>query len=1029
MVSHRSTRLIQQYILIFLLAVGGKATAQSWASYEADICTSDNRRTWKAHHYAPVFSNWMDSCENTKGNPNNIHPWRKPNYCINKGLLGVEGVWVIEDSDCDVTLNTSGVSVDGFIEEQPVWGMADTHAHLFSQLGFGKKFFHGDTFHRHGAHKALESCADNHAIDILGTFAAGETHTVGGFPELESWPKWDAITHQQAYWQWLKRAYQGGLRLMVSLAVTNEHICKHSNHEGSCYEMHSVDEQLAAAYGLEEYIRDNDGGWLQIAESSAEARDIINQGKFALVLGIEVDSLFGCYEAGASCSEGKLLHDLDRYYDLGARHFFPVHLYDNQFGGAALYNSLIFGTANFFATGEVFDTENCTDDGYEYQDHIDLSGNAHCNQKGLTETGRFLIQAMMKRGLVIDVDHMSRKMLDATLTLAEAYDYPLVAGHTGFTELSIGSKNAESQKSPEQLCRIKKLNGLVAPILQQGKISETKTYIRSANPNILDDCGQCSSGNCKLIDGIDASIPVRNSCSASSRSFAQAYLYAVDAMRPANDNVVDSIHAVPFGSDVNGLVDLPAPRFGGDACGGEQSSETHPITYPFTPHGGIGQFYQQESGEHRYNYNFEGMAHIGLLPDFVEDLKRVGVSDEDLEPLFNSAEAYLRLWEKAERAVTLPAFGASTDSGQWNENHIREMADLNGDGIKDIIGFGQSAVYTSLGKDDGTFEPAKNVYSSFTYDRGWRVDQHLRLMADVNGDGWDDLVAFWSDEVYTLIAKGDGTVSIHQQATEQFTFSSGWRTDKHSRLMADVNGDGRADIVGFYEDGVYTALAKSDNTFEEAIKASDSFGYYRGWRVSDHVRLVNDVNNDGMADIVGFGETGMYTALSNGDGTFAPAFQGSASFGNNRGWRNDRHIRDIQDVNGDSYADIVAAYDDSVYFAYGNGDGTFQSPTRIVNQFAYDQGWRHGDHLRFFADINNDGLSDVIGTANAGLYVAITQADGQLSTIKLITENFGVNQGWQVETHPRKITTLNNKVYIVGFGEQGVKTYAINRWN
>jgi len=41
-------------------------------------------------------------------------------------------------------------------------------------------------------------------------------------------------------------------------------------------------------------------------------------------------------------------------------------------------------------------------------------------------------------------------------------------------------------------------------------------------------------------------------------------------------------------------------------------------------------------------------VHIGMLPELIEDVRRDGVSDADLEPLFRSAEAYIRMWEKAE---------------------------------------------------------------------------------------------------------------------------------------------------------------------------------------------------------------------------------------------------------------------------------------------------------------------------------------------------------------------------------------------
>ena len=41
----------------------------------------------------------------------------------------------------------------------------------------------------------------------------------------------------------------------------------------------------------------------------------------------------------------------------------------------------------------------------------------------------------------------------------------------------------------------------------------------------------------------------------------------------------------------------------------------------------------------------------------------------------------------------------------------------------------------------------------------------------------------------------------------------GWRVEKHPRLLADVNGDGRADIVGFGDNATYVSLGKRNGTF------------------------------------------------------------------------------------------------------------------------------------------------------------------------------------------------------------------------
>jgi len=43
------------------------------------------------------------------------------------------------------------------------------------------------------------------------------------------------------------------------------------------------------------------------------------------------------------------------------------------------------------------------------------------------------------------------------------------------------------------------------------------------------------------------------------------------------------------------------------------------------------------------------MVHLGLVAELIEDVRRDGVTDEELEPLFKSAEGYIRVWEKSER--------------------------------------------------------------------------------------------------------------------------------------------------------------------------------------------------------------------------------------------------------------------------------------------------------------------------------------------------------------------------------------------
>jgi hypothetical protein len=49
-----------------------------------------------------------------------------------------------------------------------------------------------------------------------------------------------------------------------------------------------------------------------------------------------------------------------------------------------------------------------------------------------------------------------------------------------------------------------------------------------------------------------------------------------------------------------------------------------------------------------YDISLDGVVHIGMLPDFVEELRVLGLTNADLEPLWHGAEAYIRTWENAE---------------------------------------------------------------------------------------------------------------------------------------------------------------------------------------------------------------------------------------------------------------------------------------------------------------------------------------------------------------------------------------------
>src|SRR3954452_25575411 len=178
--------------------------------------------------------------------------------------------------------------------------------------------------------------------------------------------------------------------------------------------------------------------------------------------------------------------------------------------------------------------------------------------------------------------------------------------------------------------------------------------------------------------------------------------------------------------------------------------------------------------------------------------------------------------------------------------------------------------------------PALNNFGANAAAGGWvRQDQYPRVLGDVNGDGRADIVGFGFSATYTAFGQANGTFAAPILASNIFgsgAVAGGWFSeDQSTRLLGDVNGDGRADIVGFGFSATYTALGQADGTFAAPIVASNVFGsgaVAGGWVSQDQAtRLLGDVNGDGRADIVGFGFAGTYPALGQADGTFeTPAF-------------------------------------------------------------------------------------------------------------------------------------------------------------
>ena len=361
-----------------------------------------------------------------------------------------------------------------------------------------------------------------------------------GAPSFNGWPQWTSTIHQQVYYKWLERAWRGGLRLMVMSAVTNETLCKTTvhlqNYDGTfptdcTNSMLEIDTQINAAKAFEAWLDSQSGGpgtgWFRIVTSPAEASNVIKSGKLAVILGIEVDNLFNCHvgaDTGTAkegtvfpfepttnppstliaCTPDFIQQQVKHYYDMGVRHFFPIHNFDNAYGGPAAWQDSI-NVGNEVGEGEYYKTENCVADSFGFwlksgsenlkvgilnflgfnldQPPVYPNGAggtyATCNQLGLTPLGQTLINAMMDYGMIIDIDHMSRHSIDATLEIAAARNYAgIAASHVQFfdmytQEFTDNFGRHERMRTKDQLAKIKNLGGLIS-VMTKDDVQDTE---------------------------------------------------------------------------------------------------------------------------------------------------------------------------------------------------------------------------------------------------------------------------------------------------------------------------------------------------------------------------------------------------------------------------------------------------------------------------------------------------------------------------------------------------------------------------
>ena len=93
------------------------------------------------------------------------------------------------------------------------------------------------------------------------------------------------------------------------------------------------------------------------------------------------------------------------------------------------------------------------------------------------------------------------------------------------------------------------------------------------------------------------------------------------------------------------------------------------MQYPFKSFDGGVTLARQKSGERVFDINTDGVAHYGLYPDWIEDLRMIA-GDEIINDMARGAEAYLQMWE---RTVGVPRTHCLTPKGGFKATGFRRI--------------------------------------------------------------------------------------------------------------------------------------------------------------------------------------------------------------------------------------------------------------------------------------------------------------------------------------------------------------------
>jgi hypothetical protein len=283
--------------------------------------------------------------------------------------------------------------------------------------------------------------------------------------------------------------------------------------------------------------------------------------------------------------------------------------------------------------------------------------------------------------------------------------------------------------------------------------------------------------------------------------------------------------------------------------------------------------------------------------------------------------------------------------------------DVNNDGHQDIAygmhhnysasDFGDQLIEVALGDGTGL---NWNPWDDGLATAGEEWGMFGTDLGDINNDGWLDLVSIsfgCCSGIQVYLNQGDGS----WQHVYGFT---GGNSDMIVKF-ADLNNDGYIDFVASHDNG----LAYFGDGTGNFVKNDSGLPLTDGWILTGVSTA--DVNNDGAADVAFVNmEEGLDVYTWNKEALSWTSFSG------NLPETGDYQLTQLADMNSDGYADLLAYGNRLLQVWLGNGQGNwtlatnFQTTGQMGNARALQTG----------GDLTHNGMPDIVLLTEEGTWLS-----------------------------------------------------------